>query len=459
MDESYRITLTEKELPGAWFNILPRLPKPLAPPLNPVTGQPVTPDDLRPIFPDSLIEQEISQQEWIEIPGPVREIYRLWRPSPLHRARNLEKALGTPARIYYKNEGVSPPGSHKPNTAVAQAYYNRQAGVRRLATETGAGQWGSALSFACSLFDMECTVYMVKVSYHQKPYRRVLMHVWGGEVYPSPTDRTRAGKAILESNPDSTGSLGIAISEAVEDAATHEDTNYALGSVLNHVLLHQTVIGLETQKQLELAGDKADMVIGCVGGGSNFGGMCIPFVYDKIQGKNDVRIIGIEPKSCPTLTKGMFRYDYGDTAGMTPLMLMYTLGHTFEPPGIHAGGLRYHGDAPLLCHLVNEGYVEARAYTQNPVFEAAVTFARAEGIIPAPETSHAIKGVIDEALKCRETGEEKCIVCCFSGHGHFDLAAYDDYLEGKLKDYEYPEEKIAQALDALKDLPKFPTGI
>ncbi len=459
MDESFRITLSEKEMPDAWFNILPRLPKPMAPPLNPVTREPVTPDDLKPIFPDSLIEQEMSQEEWIEIPGPVKEIYRLWRPSPLHRARNLEKVLGTPARIYYKNEGVSPPGSHKPNTAVAQAYYNKQAGVKRLATETGAGQWGSALSFACALFDMECTVYMVKVSYHQKPYRRVLMHVWGGEVYPSPTDRTQAGRAILEANPDSTGSLGIAISEAVEDAATHEDSNYALGSVLNHVLLHQTIIGLETRKQLELAEEKPDIIIGCVGGGSNFGGMCIPFVYDKIQGKSDVQIIGIEPKSCPTLTKGVYRYDYGDTAGMTPLMLMHTLGHTFEPPGIHAGGLRYHGDAPLLCHLVNEGYIEARAYTQNPVFEAAVTFARSEGIIPAPETSHAIKGVIDEALKCKETGEEKCIVCCFSGHGHFDLAAYDDYLEGKLTDYEYPEDKIAKALEELRDLPKFPTGL
>ncbi len=456
MQESYKINLTENDLPEAWFNILPSLPTPLAPPLHPQTGKPVTPDDLRPIFPDALIEQEMSQEPWIEIPGPVREIYKLWRPSPLHRARNLEKILGTPARIYYKNEGVSPPGSHKPNTAVAQAYYNKQAGMNRLATETGAGQWGSALSFACGLFDMKCTVYMVKVSYYQKPYRKILMHVWGGEVYPSPTERTNAGRAILKANPDSTGSLGIAISEAVEDAATHEDTNYALGSVLNHVLLHQTIIGLETQKQLALAEEKADIVIGCVGGGSNFGGMCIPFVYDKIKGTSDVQIIAIEPKSCPTLTKGVYQYDYGDTAGMTPLLLMHTLGHTFEPPGIHAGGLRYHGDAPLLCHFVKQGYISPRAYTQNPVFEAAVTFARAEGIIPAPETAHAIKGVIDEALKCKETGEEKCIVCCFSGHGHFDLTAYDDYLEGKLKDYEYPEDKIAEAL---KDLPKFPTGI
>ena len=456
MSDSYKILLDEKELPEAWYNILPDLPEPLAPPLNPATGQPVGPDDLKPIFPDALIAQEMSSEPWIEIPGPVREIYKLWRPSPLIRARNLEKALGTPARIYYKNEGVSPPGSHKPNTAVAQAYYNKQAGVSRLATETGAGQWGSALSFACKLFDIKCTVYMVKVSYHQKPYRRVLMHIWDGEVFASPTDKTQAGRAILEKNPDSKGSLGIAISEAVEDAATHEDTNYALGSVLNHVLLHQTVIGLETKKQLDLVGDKADVVIGCVGGGSNFAGMAIPFVKDKIDGKSEVEIIGIEPKSCPTLTKGIYQYDFGDTAGMTPLLLMHTLGHTFEPPGIHAGGLRYHGDAPILCNLVHSGIIKARAYTQNPVFEAAVLFARTEGVIPAPETSHAIKGVIDEAMKCKETGEEKCIVCCFSGHGHFDLAAYDDYLEGRLEDYEYPEEMIKEAL---KDLPKFPTGI
>ncbi len=456
MDESYRITLSEKELPHAWYNIVPDLPEPLAPPLNPKTGKPVTPDDLKPIFPDNLIAQEVSQEPWIEIPEPVREIYRLWRPSPLHRARNLEKYLKTPARIYYKNEGVSPPGSHKPNTAVAQAYFNKIAGVKRLATETGAGQWGSALSFACRLFDMQCTVYMVKVSYEQKPYRRILMHIWGGEVYPSPTDRTNAGRAILEKNPNSNGSLGIAISEAVEDAATHEDTNYALGSVLNHVLLHQTIIGLETQKQLKLAEEKPDILIGCVGGGSNFGGFAIPFVKEKLDGKLDAEIIAVEPTSCPTLTKGLYEYDYGDTAGMTPLMLMYTLGHAFEPPGIHAGGLRYHGDAPLLCYLVKKGLISPRAYTQNPVFEAATIFARTEGIIPAPETSHAIKAVVDEAIKCRETGEEKCIVVCFSGHGHFDLAAYDDYLAGKLKDYEYPEEKIKEAL---KDLPKFPTGL
>jgi tryptophan synthase beta chain len=456
MNESYKIHLSEKEMPDAWYNILPELPTPLAPPLHPATGKPVTPDDLKPIFPDALIAQEMSSETWIEIPSEVKEIYKLWRPSPLHRARNLEKALGTPARIYYKNESVSPPGSHKPNTAVAQAYYNKKAGVKRLATETGAGQWGSALSFACKLFGIQCTVYMVKVSYYQKPYRRILMHVWDGEVYPSPTDRTNTGRAALAKNPDAKGSLGMAISEAVEDAATHEDTNYALGSVLNHVLLHQTVIGLEAQKQLALAEDKADIVLGCVGGGSNFGGIALPFARDKIKGKSNVELIGIEPASCPTLTKGQYRYDYGDTAGMTPLLLMHTLGHSFEPPGIHAGGLRYHGDAPVLCNLVHSGLITARAYTQNPVFEAALLFARTEGIVPAPETSHVIKGAIDEALKCKETGEEKCILFCFSGHGHFDLAAYDDYLEGKLVDYEYPEEKIAEAL---RDLPKFPTGI
>ncbi len=451
MSDSYRIVLDDREMPKAWYNILPHLPEPLAPPISPATGQPVSPDELKAIFPDALIQQEMSQEPWIEIPEEVQEIYRLWRPSPLHRARNLEKALGTPARLYYKNEGVSPPGSHKPNTAVPQAYYNKKAGINKLATETGAGQWGSALSFACSFFDMTCTVYMVKVSYEQKPYRRILMHTWGGEVYPSPTDRTNAGREALKKNPDSLGSLGLAISEAVEAAATADDTNYALGSVLNHVLLHQTVIGIETQKQLELAGDKADIVLGCVGGGSNFGGMIAPFARDKMQGKHDVEIIAIEPKSCPTLTKGKYEYDFGDTMGLTPIMLMYTLGHTFEPPGIHAGGLRYHGDAPILCNLVKNGVVTARAYTQNPVFEAAVLFARTEGIIPAPETSHAIRGLVDEAIKCRETGEEKAIVCCFSGHGHFDLAAYDAYLEGKLQDYEYPEDKI---LEALKDLPK-----
>ncbi len=456
MNDEYKINLSEREMPQAWLNLLPDLPTPLAPPLHPATGQPVTPEDLKPIFPDSLIAQEMSQERWIEIPARVQEIYKIWRPSPLHRARNLEKALQTPARIYYKNEGVSPPGSHKPNTAVPQAYYNKEAGITRLATETGAGQWGSSLSFACKLFDMKCTVYMVKVSFEQKPYRKVLMQIWDGEVFPSPTDRTESGRKFLQENPETRGTLGMAISEAVEDAASHEGTNYALGSVLNHVLLHQTVIGLETQKQLEIAGDKADIVIGCVGGGSNYAGMCAPFALDKIKGRSEVELIGVEPASCPTLTKGSYAYDFGDTAGITPAVLMYTLGHGFEPPGIHAGGLRYHGDAPLLCNLVKEGLIKARAYPQTTIFESALLFAGTEGIIPAPETSHAVKGTIDEALKCKETGEEKCILCTFSGHGHFDLGAYDDYLSGKLTDYEYPSDLINRAL---ADLPKFPTGL
>ncbi len=456
MSSESKVLLPEKDLPEAWFNIIPRLPRPPAPPLDPRTGEPVKPEALLRIFPRALIEQEMSSEPWIEIPEEVRAVYRLWRPTPLRRARNLEKALKTPARIYYKDESVSPPGSHKPNTAVAQAYYNRKEGIRRLATETGAGQWGSSLAFACQLFGLECTVYMVRVSYQQKPYRRTLMHIWGAEVYPSPTDRTEAGRRILSENPETTGSLGIAISEAVEDAATHEDTNYALGSVLNHVLLHQTVIGLETQRQLALLGEKPDILIACVGGGSNFGGFTFPFIGEILEGRLSAEVIAVEPTSCPTLTKGVYRYDYGDTAGLTPLLLMHTLGHTFEPPGIHAGGLRYHGDAPLVCQLVEEGIVKPRAYPQNPCFEAAVLFARTEGVIPAPETSHAIRAAIDEALRCRETGEEKVIVFNFSGHGHFDLAAYDDYLEGKLEDYEYPEEKIREAL---AKLPKFPTGI
>ncbi|WP_022853935.1 TrpB-like pyridoxal phosphate-dependent enzyme [Thermodesulfatator atlanticus] len=458
MDE-FKIVLSEKELPEAWYNIIPRLPKPPAPPLNPKTGEPVKPEELEPIFPRSLIEQEMSPEPWIEIPEAVREVYKLWRPTPLRRARKLEKALGTPARIYFKDESVSPPGSHKPNTAVAQAYYNKEAGIKRLATETGAGQWGSALSFACKLFGLKCTVYMVKVSYEQKPFRKSLMHIWGAEVFPSPSERTNSGRKILEENPDSTGSLGIAISEAVEDAATNQDTNYALGSVLNHVLLHQTIIGLETQKQLALVEEKPDILIGCVGGGSNFAGFAFPFIGDIIEKKLDAEVIAVEPSSCPTLTKGIYTYDFGDTAGLTPLLLMHTLGHSFEPPAIHAGGLRYHGDAPLVCQLVKDGFIKPRAYPQNPCFEAAILFAQTEGIIPAPETSHAIRAAIDEALKCKETGEEKVIVFSFSGHGHFDLAAYDAYLEGKLEDYEYPEEKIKEALKALEHFPKFPTGI
>jgi tryptophan synthase beta chain len=448
--ESYRIHLSEADLPQEWYNIQPDLPRPLPPYLNPATGEPVGPEDLLPIFPLGLILQEVSQERYIPIPDEVLRLYRLWRPTPLHRAVRLEAALKTPARIYYKNESVSPAGSHKPNTSVPQAYYNKVEGVRRLATETGAGQWGSALAFACNFFDMECTVYMVKVSYYQKPYRRSLRHMWGAEVFPSPTDRTNSGRAILARTPDTPGSLGMAISEAVEDAATNEDTKYSLGSVLNHVLLHQTIVGLETRKQLALAGEQADVLVGCVGGGSNFAGFVFPFVPDKLKGR-EITMIGVEPTACPTLTKGLYAYDFGDTAKLTPLMLMYTLGHGFIPPGIHAGGLRYHGDAPLLCLLVHEKVIDARAYTQNPVFEAARLFAQTEGIIPAPETAHALRAAIDEAIVCRETGQSKCIVVNFSGHGHFDLAAYDAYLEGKLDDFEYPEVMIQQAL---ADLPK-----
>lgn len=448
--EDTKIILSQKEIPQAWYNIQPDLPEPLPPPINPKTGQPISPADLAPIFPMELIKQEVSQDRWIEIPDEVLEVYKLWRPTPLHRAVRLEKELKTPARIYYKNESVSPPGSHKPNTAVAQAYYNKKEGVKRLTTETGAGQWGSALAFGCHLFGLKCTIYMVRVSYEQKPYRKSLMHIWGAEVYPSPTNRTNAGRSILEKDPNNPGSLGIAISEAVEDAATHEDTKYSLGSVLNHVLLHQTIIGLELKKQLELAAEEPDILVGCVGGGSNFAGFCFPFVKDKLSGK-DIQIIAVEPTACPTLTKGPYRYDYGDTARLTPLLKMYTLGHSFIPPAIHAGGLRYHGDAPLLCLLVNKGVIEARAENQNAVFEAAVLFARTEGIVPAPETAHAIKVAIDEAKRCKETGEEKCIVIAFSGHGHFDLSAYDAYLAGKLEDYVYPEEKIKEAL---KDVPE-----
>jgi tryptophan synthase beta chain len=418
--------------------------------LHPGTGKPIGPEDLAPIFPMELIKQEVSSEPMIAIPDEIIDIYKLWRPTPLVRATRLERALKTPARIYYKNESVSPAGSHKPNTAVAQAYYNMKAGVKRIATETGAGQWGSALSFACCLFGIKCTVYMVKCSYEQKPYRKSMMHTWGAEVFPSPSDKTNSGREILKKDPNCPGSLGLAISEAVEDAATHDDTKYALGSVLNHVLLHQTVTGLETKKQLKLAGEKADMLIGCVGGGSNFAGFFFPFVKDKMKGQN-IRFIAVEPTSCPTLTKGLYKYDFGDVAKMTPLLKMYTLGHSFIPPSIHAGGLRYHGDAPLLCLLYDEKIVEARAYTQNPVFEAAQLFAQTEGIIPAPETAHAIKAVVDEAIKCRETREAKTIVMLFSGHGHFDMGAYDNYFAGKLEDYKYPEEKIREAL---KDLPK-----
>lgn len=443
------IDLPQREIPKKWYNILPDLPQKLEPPLNPATKQIIKPEDLQPIFPNALIEQEFSDEQYIDIPEEVLNVYSLWRPTPLVRARNLEKYLGTPAKIYFKNESVSPPGSHKPNTAVAQAYYNKKEGVKRLVTETGAGQWGSALSFASSLFGMECTVYMVKVSYEQKPYRKILINTWGAEIFPSPSDKTESGRKILEKDPNSPGSLGIAISEAVEDAAGRKDSNYALGSVLNHVLMHQTIIGLETKKQLEKVGDYPDVVIGCVGGGSNFAGISFPFIKDKLEGKN-IDIIAVEPTSCPTLTKGLYRYDYGDTAGMTPIMKMFTLGHTFIPPTIHAGGLRYHGMAPILSLLHKEGVIRAKSYHQNDIFEAGIIFAKTEGILPAPETNHAIKAAIDEALKCKETGEEKTILFNLSGHGFFDLSSYDKYLKGELIDYEYPEEKIKEALAELK---------
>jgi tryptophan synthase beta chain len=448
-----KIMLTEEELPTHWYNILPDLPEPLPPVIHPGTLQPIGPDDLAPLFPMALIAQEVSQEQYIEIPEPVREVYKLWRPTPLIRATRLEEALGTPARIYYKWEGVSPPGSHKPNTAVAQAYYNKQEGVRLLTTETGAGQWGSALSFACNLFDLECKVYMVRVSYEQKPYRKNLMQVWGANVVPSPSNETNAGRKVLEEDPDSPGSLGIAISEAVEVAATNEDTKYSLGSVLNHVLTHQTVVGLEALKQFEKAGDYPDVLIGCIGGGSNFAGFILPFVREKLQEGKDIRIVAVEPTAAPSLTKGEYVYDFGDTAGTTPLIKMYTLGHSFIPAPIHAGGLRYHGMAPIVCHLYDLGIIEAVAVPQNPVFEAAVTFARAEGIVPGPEPAHAVWAAIQEALKCKETGEEKVIAFNLSGHGHFDMKAYEDYFAGILPDYEYPEEEVKKALAELPQVP------
>jgi tryptophan synthase beta chain len=443
-----KIVLTDKEIPKKWYNIMADMPNLPKPPLHPVTKQPAGPDDLSAIFPMALIEQEVSRERWIDIPEDVLKIYSLWRPSPLYRAHRLEEALGTPAKIYYKYEGVSPGGSHKPNTSIPQAFYNKQAGMKRIATETGAGQWGSALALAGSLFGIDITVYMVKVSYSQKPYRRIAMETWDATVYASPSDKTQAGKKILESDPDCAGSLGISISEAVEDAATHNDTNYSLGSVLNHVLLHQTVIGQEAKKQFDIAGDYPDIIIGCCGGGSNLAGISFPFIQDKINGK-DLRVIAVEPASCPTLTKGEFRYDFGDTVGLTPLLMMYTLGHDFIPPGIHAGGLRYHADAPLICQLYHDKLIEAKSYPQTTVFDAAVQFSKAEGIIPAPETAHAIRATIDEALLCKEEGKEKTILFNLSGHGYLDLQAYADYIDGKLKDYEYPAEKIKEALSQL----------
>ncbi len=448
--ERVKYKLEEKDLPKQWYNILADLPEPLPAPRHPATGKPITPDDLKPLFPMALIEQEMSTQRFIDIPDEILEVYTMWRPTTLFRARRLEKALKTPAKIYYKYEGESPAGSHKPNTAVAQVYYNKKEGVKRITTETGAGQWGSALSFAGALFGVQIKVYMVKISYEQKPYRRIMMQTWGAECVPSPSPDTKSGRAILEKDPNCPGSLGLAISEAVEDAISRDDTHYSLGSVLNHVLLHQTVVGEEAKKVLEEIGDYPDIIIGCVGGGSNFAGLFLPFLRDKIEGKKpDLRIINVEPASCPTLTKGPYTYDFGDEAGLTPLLKMNTLGHGFIPPPVHAGGLRYHGMAPIISHLLNLGLVEAKAVHQLETFEAGINFARNEGIICAPETDHAIRAVIEEAEKCREEGKEKTILFNLSGHGHFDMSAYQAYFEGKLENYEYPEEKINESLSEL----------
>ncbi|MCY3580046.1 MAG: TrpB-like pyridoxal phosphate-dependent enzyme [bacterium] len=441
-----KILLEESELPTHWYNIIPDLPSPPPPVLHPGTLEPVGPDDLAPLFPMDLILQEVAQDSYIEIPEPIREIYRLWRPTPLYRAHRLEKSIDTPARIYYKYEGASPAGSHKPNTAVAQAYYNALAGVRKLTTETGAGQWGSALALACRMFGLECEVWQVAASFDQKPYRGSMMRTWGATVHSSPSEMTNAGRAILAQDPDSTGSLGIAISEAVEVAATNDDVNYSLGSVLNHVLLHQTVIGQEATVQLNKVGETPDVIIGCTGGGSNFSGLSFPFLREKLAGNINPVIRAVEPAACPSLTKGEYRYDFGDTIGMTPLIKMHTLGHSFVPDPIHAGGLRYHGMSPLVSHLVDSGLMEAAAIGQVECFEAAMQFAQTEGIIPAPEPSHAIAGALREARQCKDSGEERVILIALCGHGHFDMAAYDAYLAGDLHDYEYPSEAIESAL-------------
>ena len=448
-----KIFLSDEEIPKMWYNILPDLPEKLPVPRD-RDGNPAKPEDLEVVFAKELIRQEFSEERWIRIPEEVREIYRLWRPTPLFRARRLEKYLRTPAKIYYKFESISPAGSHKPNTAVAQAYYNMKEGVERLTTETGAGQWGSALAFACSMFGLEATIYMVKVSYMQKPFRRILMELWGAKVFPSPSENTSFGREILKKDPENPGSLGIAISEAIEDAVTHENTKYTLGSVLNHVLLHQTVIGLEAKKQLEVLDEYPDLIVGCIGGGSSFSGLFWPFYYDKVHGKaeKDVEFLAVEPTACPTITKGVYTYDHGDTARLTPLLKMHTLGHDFVPPPIHAGGLRYHGMAPTLCLLANHGIVKAKAYNQVEVFDAASIFVKTEGHLPAPEPAHAIKAVIDEALKCRETGESKTILFLLCGHGHFDMKAYQDYLDGKLIPYEYPEEEVRKSIERLKSM-------
>ncbi|MCB9422766.1 MAG: TrpB-like pyridoxal phosphate-dependent enzyme [Ardenticatenaceae bacterium] len=453
MNDQYKFSLDESRLPKAWYNIAADMPVPPTPVLHPGTKEPVTPDFLGVLFPMSLIMQEISQERYIEIPEPVREVYKLWRPTPLIRARRLELALDTPAHIYYKNEGVSPVGSHKPNTAVAQAFYNKEAGTKAMTTETGAGQWGSALSMACNFFGIDLEVYMVKVSYHQKPYRRIVMQNYGAQVFASPTDRTQYGRSVLEKDPESPGSLGIAISEAVEVAATSGGTKkYSLGSVLNHVLTHQSVIGLEALEQMEMAGEYPDIIIGCAGGGSNFAGFAFPFLRENFTNGKNTRVIAVEPTACPTLTRGKYTFDYGDTAAMAPIVKMHTLGHTFVPPGIHAGGLRYHGMAPSVSALVDHGDIEARAVHQLETFEAAVQFSQSEGIMPAPESAHAVRAAIDEALKCKETGQKKVIAFNLSGHGHFDMTAYEAYLKGGLQDYDYPQRAIEEAMTHLPQI-------
>jgi tryptophan synthase beta chain len=445
-----KFLLDESEMPTRWYNVIPDLPEPPPPVLHPGTLQPVGPDDLAPLFPMDLILQEVTTDSYIDIPGPVLDVYKLWRPSPLYRAHRLEKALDTPAHIYYKYEGVSPAGSHKPNTAVPQAYYNAQAGVRRLTTETGAGQWGTALAFACAQFGLACEVWQVRASYDQKPYRKMMIEVFGGTIHPSPSELTEAGRAILAEHPDSTGSLGIAISEAVEVAAQSADTNYALGSVLNHVLLHQTIIGEEALLQMAKAGEQPDLIVGCTGGGSNFGGLAFPFLREKLAGRMDPTIRAVEPAACPSLTRGVYAYDFGDTAGMTPLMKMHSLGHDFVPDPIHAGGLRYHGMSPLISHLKELGLFEAVAKPQSECFAAGVQFARTEGIVPAPEPTHALAAAVEEALRCKETGESKVILTALCGHAHLDLPAYDAYLSGTMVDHELD----ARAVDAaIKSLP------
>jgi len=452
MAERTKYILDEDEMPTRWYNLIADLPEPPPPPLHPGTGEPVGPDDLAPLFPQALIAQEVTGDRYVDIPDEVLEVYRLWRPSPLYRARRLEQALGTPARIYYKYEGVSPVGSHKPNTAVPQAYYNAAEGVTKLTTETGAGQWGSALAFACATFGLDCEVWQVRASYDQKPYRKIMMEIFGATVHPSPSDLTQSGRAVLAEHPDSTGSLGIAISEAVEMAAGDPNARYALGSVLNHVLMHQTIIGEEALKQFELAGDTPDVVVGCTGGGSNFGGLTFPFLREKLAGRMDPVIRAVEPAACPSLTRGRYAYDFGDTAGLTPLLKMHTLGHEFIPDPIHAGGLRYHGMSPLMSHVYELGLVEAIAVGQQECFAAGVRFARAEGIIPAPEPTHALAACVQEALRCKETGEEKAILTALCGHAHLDLPAYASYLAGDMVDNELTDADLAESLAGIPSM-------